>query len=255
VRLVRALPFVLPVLLLILLTVWAPRVGYAQPDVSASTGTVRSAHAVVSFGPGTAASRAHTIAAEIDRLAKGIGGDLRDTPPVLQVHLYATHAAFATALYALQHARPQSSMDDTSEVVNNTLLLGPINPPYLQHNVAHVYTEWILDRLTGNRLAVLPSTPWLYDGLAEYEAYRYAPAGMRCSVKAPTVLDITDVRTAQQWLSIRAGPLGDLEYCLAYVQTRALVARVGWSSVVRLLHQGWTWNVVARHLLTAKPPA
>ncbi len=135
------------------------------------------------------------------------------------------------------------------------LLVGPLPTTYLRHNLAHVYTEWLIDRLTGNRTDVLPSTPWLYDGLAEYEADRYASTGMRCTLEGSPPLDITTVRTARRWMALRAGPLGPLAYCLAYLQTRALVGRIGWSSIERSMHHGWSWTVVTRRLLgqAAKP--
>ncbi len=253
-RIRRAVIIAIPVLLWSTLALWSPVEGLAQKDSAASIGRtqVTATHATVWLENGVAMARARMVAAEVDRLWAQVGGDLVDTPPQLKVRLYASHASFARALYAAQHARPQSSTDNTSEVVDDTLLLGPVASSYLQHNLAHVYTEWIVDRLTGNRTAVLPSTPWLYDGIAEYEAFRYDPAGLRCSLKGPPVLDITIVRTARQWLSIRSGPLGDLEYCLAYLQTRALIARIGWSSIQHDLHQGWSWNEVARHLLVTK---
>ncbi|HEX6510408.1 MAG TPA: hypothetical protein VF221_22495 [Chloroflexota bacterium] len=210
---------------------------------------VVSTYVAVQLQNGTTRSRAMAVASEIDDLHARIGHDLGDNPPRLQVQLYASHAAFTQALWAAQHARPQSSTDDTSSIMRGTLLLGPLPDAYLRHNLAHVYTEWILDRLTGNHSDTLPATTWLYDGLAEYEAYRYAPAGMECDVRSPPPIDITIVRTAMQWMSIRAGPLGSLEYCLAYTKTRDLISRVGWAGVVRTLHARLSWAAAARHLL------
>lgn len=123
-----------------------------------------------------------TVAAEIDGLFRRVGHDLEAAPPRLQIRLFASHRTFAVALRSRQGTNPQSSTDDTSAVERGTLLLGPLPAAYLRHNLAHVYTEWIIDRLTGNRTDALPSTPWLYDGLAEYEAYRYEPAGLRCTL-------------------------------------------------------------------------
>ena len=222
----------------------------AQRPVQGVAGTsVTTAHASIWGERGVAHGRAAMVAAEIDRLFTHIGHDLDAAPPRLQVRLFASHADFARALRALQRTDPQSSTDNTSAIERGMLLVGPLSAAYLHHNLAHVYTEWMIDRLTGNRTDALPSTPWLYDGLAEYEAYRYAPAGMRCSLKGPPPLDITTVRTARRWLALRAGPLGSLEYCLAYLRTRALVDRVRWSSIERAMHHGWTWSVVAHRLL------
>jgi len=61
---------------------------------------------------------------------------------------------------------------------------------------------------TGNRLDALPPDTWLYGGLAEFEAYRYVPAGMRCVSRAQLPFEITSGRTAHRWLALRAGPFG-----------------------------------------------
>lgn len=212
---------------------------------------VQSVHVIARGEPGVTRRRVMIVASEVNLLFTHIRHDLGAAPPRLQVDLYASHWGFARAFRSRQGAHPQSSTDDASAIVRNTLLLGPLPTAYLQHNLAHVYTEWIIDRLTSNRTDALPSTPWLYDGLAEYEAYRYEPADLRCVLRGPSQFDITTVRTARQWLARRAGPLGALEYCLAYARTHDLVRRLGWSSVPQALHHGWNWPTVARHLLAA----
>lgn len=211
--------------------------------------SVNSAHASIWSERGVANGQAAAVAAEIDRLFTRIGHDLGTAPPRLHVRLFASHTSFARALRSVQKSYPQSSTDNTSAVERGTLLLGPLPVAYLRHNLAHVYTEWLIDRLTGNRTDALPSIPWLYDGLAEYEAYRYEPAGMHCTLKGPSPFGITKVLTARQWMVLRAGPLGALEYCLAYAQARALVDRLGWARIEWALHRGWTWPVVASWLL------
>jgi hypothetical protein len=222
----------------------------AQRPVQGLAGTrVDTAHTSIWSERGVAHGRAAMVAAEVDYLFTRIGHDLNAAPPRLQVRLFATHTSFARTMRSLQRMYPQSSTDNSSAIERGTLLLGPLSAAYLRHNLAHVYTEWMIDRLTDNRTDTLPSTPWLYDGLAEYEAYRYEPAGMRCTVTGPRPLDITTVRTARQWMALRAGPLGPLEYCLAYLQTRAVVDRVTWSRIKGAMHHGWTWSVVAHRLL------
>jgi hypothetical protein len=222
----------------------------AQRPVQVIAGThIDAAHASIWSERGVAHGRAVMVAVEIDRLFTRIGHDLDVAPPRLQVRLFSSHFTFARTLRSLQRTYPQSSTDNSSAIERGTLLLGPLSAAYLRHNLAHVYTEWMIDRLTGNLTDALPSTPWLYDGLAEYEAYRYEPAGMRCTVTGPRPLEITTVRTARQWTALRAGPLGPLEYCLAYLQTRAVVDRITWSSIERSMHHGWAWSVVAHRLL------
>ena len=188
------------------------------------------------------------LVSDLGRLHLAIGRDLRSYPAQLTLRVYATHSSFARALWRDQRTRPQNELDDTSSIVHDTLLLGPAPSAYLWHNLAHVYTEWIIDQTVGNRSDTLPSDPWLYDGLAEYEAYRQAPPGLRCSSGSTVPFDVTQIRTAQQWLAVRAGPLGSLEYCLSYLSARSFVQRVGWSRVVTILHGSGNWRQAAERL-------
>lgn len=187
--------------------------------------------------PGVAMSLRLHLVSDLAHLHRAIGRDLRSYPAHLSIQVYASHRSFARALWRTQRTRPQNTLDDTSSIVHDTLLLGPAPSAYLWHNLAHVYTEWIIDRTVGNRSDTLPSDPWLYDGLAEYEAYRQPPHGLRCSARSTPPFDVTRIRTAQQWLAVRAGPQGSLEYCLAYLSARSLVQRAGWSRVVTILHR------------------
>jgi len=218
-------------------------------------GTLANAWQVVSANqvsvwsdPGTPSQLARSVAKELDRVGRLISHDFKTYPGKLRVELFASHRSFARALWSLQRQLPQGALDNTSSIVHGALLLGPLRRQYLQHNLAHVYTEWVIDRLTGNRLDALPPDTWLYDGLAEFEAYRYVPAGMRCVSRAQLPFEITSVRTAHRWLALRAGPFSSLTYCLAYIRVRALVARVGWSAIVHLLRQPGGWNHFARAL-------
>ena len=230
------------------LAAFVPRSGPAAAGFTVH----RSAHAIVWSEPGVAPGRPTSVASEVDRLWAGIGRDLGSAPPRLRVDLYGAHAGFERAVRRLGGTPPQGLTDNTGSVIADTLPVGPVSVPYLRHNLAHVYAEWIVDRLTGNRAGALPAMTWLYDGLAEYEAYRYAPAGMQCALKGHASLDITTVRAAGQWLALRDGPFGALEYCLAYARTRALVRRIGLPAIRRALHHGWNWPTVARRL-TAVP--
>jgi len=197
---------------------------------------------------GVARSLRLHLVSDLGHLHQAIGRDLRVYPSHLTVRVYATHGSFARALWRTQRTRPQNELDDTSSIVHDTLLLGPAPPAYLWHNLAHVYTEWITDRTVGNRSDILPSDPWVYDGLAEYEAYRQAPRGLQCSGGSMTPFDVTQIRTARQWLVMRAGPLGSLEYCLSYLSVRSLVQRVGWPRVVTILHRSGNWHRAAERL-------
>lgn len=209
-------------------------------------------YAVVWSQPGVLGPLRDIVASEIARLRTLMGRDFGVHPGRLHVRLYATHASFAHALRLQQHRQPQAPLDDTSSVVHGTLLLGPLSASYLQHNLAHVYAEWLIDGLIGNRSGALPSNPWLYDGLAEYEAYRHAPGGMRCSGGTESPFDVTTVRTARRWMALRPGPLGPLEYCLAYLQVRRIIARVRFPCVVSALRH-IPWPRLAGFLMS--PPA
>jgi hypothetical protein len=193
------------------------------------------------------------LAAEIDSRLKGlhrsVGHDFGIYPSHLMVELFATHPSFTHALWAQQRQRPQTTTDDSSSIVRNTLLLGPLPASYLWHNLAHVYTEWIIDQLAHNSSDALPSDPWLYDGLAEYEAYRYAPGGLVCKGGPSPVLDVTRIHTARQWLALRAGPLGSLVYCLSYLRVHSLVAHAGWRCIISALHDSRGWAAAASRLM------
>jgi hypothetical protein len=181
------------------------------------------------------------VKVQVARLRPLIDHNFGVDPGQLRIELYATHRAYARQLWLQQQERPQTRADDSSNIVHGVLLLGPLPSSYLRHNLAHVYTEWVLDRLTGNRRDSLPPNPWLYDGLAEFEAYRYAPAGFRCSVSAAP-FDITRVRTPRQWLALRGGPLSPMEYCLAYLRVREVVRHLGWQCVLRTLRGPAAWR-------------
>ena len=191
---------------------------------------------------------ATSVLNQLTRASDSVDRDFRVRAAPLRVQLFASHSSFARALWTRERERPQSDQDDTANVYHGVLLLRPTPSAYLRHNLIHVYAEWVLDRLTGNRNDVLPADPWLYDGMAEYEAYRYAPDALPCRVGHDPPFDLTAVRTARQWLALRAGPLGSLEYCLAYTRVHSLVARVGWGSIVRALHIGGSWTLFARRV-------
>lgn len=198
--------------------------------------------------PGVSSVLARGLVALADRLPTHIGHDFGISPSRLRIDVYASHDSFARALWLTQRQRPQSSTDDTSSIVRSTLLLGPLPRRYLQHNLAHVYTEWVIDRVTGNVSDALPSNPWLYDGLAEYEAYRYEPAGMPCRVGRNPPFDVTTVHTARRWLALRSGPTGSLMYCLAYVKVRSFVSALGWSWFEHALRWPGGWRMLPQRI-------
>lgn len=169
--------------------------------------------------------------------------------PRLVARLYATHRAFAAVLHRSQGVWPQGRQDDLGNVAGNTLPIGP-HPPYLTHNLSHVYTEWLLDRLTHNRSDRQPSPAWLYDGIAEYEADRRGGA-LPCRIPGTFPLPLSSLASPQQWWRIRATAFGDLAYCEARIAAERLITRVGWDRVARLLRRDVSWPAFAARLQSA----
>jgi len=212
-----------------------------DPVLHAGDPPLHDSHLTLWAAPSVPATRVRTVLRELAFLQPRIDRDFRIASSPLRIELLPTHRSFARALWHLQWLRPQSPLDNMSNVVRSRLLIGPEEPAYLHHNLAHIYTEWVLDRLTDNRSDALPRNPWLYDGLAEYEAYRYAPSGMRCSTRVGSLFDVTTIHSPRRWLALRAGPLGSLEYCLAYLRVRTLARRDGWNRMIRLLRRQHNW--------------
>jgi hypothetical protein len=217
-------------------------------SVAQSSRTSAQAQGVrVTAGAGVSEALAATVAQWIAAVRTPIERDLGMRRGVLSVHIYATHAAFNRAVHRVQGGVTQGTDDNTSAVVHGTLLLGPEMRAYLRHNLAHVYTEWLLDKALSNRSDRLPRGTWLYDGLAEDEALRYAPAGLHCSSAGSAPLQIMTVDTPRAWMALRAGPLGASEYCLAAVAARRVVRQAGWPCLMSALrHDGM--EIVARSI-------
>lgn len=175
----------------------------------------------------------------------------RDFPPhgdgILTIRLFATQVAFARALRRQQGIAPQGPSDALGNVTYGTLLLGPPNALF-RHNLAHVYTEWVLDLLTHNRSDRQPDPAWLYDGIAEWEASRVA-GSLPCSIPGAFPLPLHSLVTARQWLSVRGTVNGGLEYCEAQLAAGRLIHRVGWTRVRFLLAHSGSWAGFAANLL------
>jgi hypothetical protein len=204
----------------------------------------------ISAARGVQRSTIQGVAAAVRQSGARIARDLGTRPPTLHVRIFATHHAYTVALWSFQRQRPQTPSDDSSAIVDATWLLGPLPTTYVPHTVLHVYTEWLLDRITGNRRDQLPPNTWLYDGLGELEAYRYGPSvtpGIAtCHGTASFPIDITAIRRPAAWLAMRAGPLSSIGYCLAYGRVRSLVRTVGWTCLVKNLHRAHFWSSVPR---------
>jgi hypothetical protein len=158
---------------------------------------------------------------------------------VLNLRLWAesSHGAFSTAAWSWQRFVSQGFVDNIGYVTRANLLLGPEDPRYLRHNLVHVYSEWLLDHIIGNKDDRLPSEPWLYDGIGEFEALRYEPGELRCVSAGQSPFDVTRIHTADHWMQLRRSPTGSEEYCLAALEIRRIVSRIGWSQLLRLVQR------------------
>jgi hypothetical protein len=204
---------------------------------------------------GVSAGDAEAIASEFARLRDVINADFpAHAWPAITLRLYATHAAFAAELHRLEGVWPEGRGDNTGNIVNNILPLGP-HPGLLTHNLAHVYTEWVLDRLTGNTGDRQPSPAWLYDGIAEYEAGRRG-APVVCRLTYGYILPLAQIASPASWWRIRAGIEQGIEYCEAGDAAGRIIARLGWQRVEALLARHPTWAQFAHELeaLPARQP-
>jgi hypothetical protein len=166
--------------------------------------------------------------------------------PLLTVHIYASHQAFGRALHRLEGVWPQGDMDASGNVVHGVLPLGPPNA-YLRHNLAHIYTEWVMDRLTHIVRDRQPSPAWLYDGIAEWEADRRSQSPP-CHMLEPYLLPLDSLRSPQSWWRMRGGPLGGVAYCEAKTAAAALIDRVSWARTRQMMRASGSWTVFARKL-------
>jgi hypothetical protein len=164
----------------------------------------------------------------------------------LIVRVYPTHLLFARALHRLDDSWPQAFWDNASNVVDGVLLLGP-RFPGVRHRLAHVYAEWAFDRLTHNTNDAELRPAWLYDGLAELEAQRVERTP--CDLHGHRPLPLAVLAAPRQWSRRRATALAGVEYCEAQQAAARVVARVGWSRVVRRLHQSSSWAEFAGSVL------
>ncbi len=198
--------------------------------------------------PGVPTTTVDLVTNELVRVRPLIDADFNvHDRPLLTVRLYATHSAFARALHRLEGVWPQGAEDTSGNVVHGILPLGPVNA-VLPHNLSHVYTEWVMDRLTGDTSDRQPDPAWLYDGIAEWEADRRS-VPVPCSLSGAFPLTLSSLASPAHWWATRAGIFGGLEYCEARDGAARLIARVGWQHLVRLLQTMHNWNRFSRALL------
>jgi len=198
--------------------------------------------------PGVPAGAAQATAARFGRLVSVIDADFPPHGhPVITLRFYATHAGFAAALHRLEGVWPQRQGDNVGNIVGTVLPLGP-DSGLLTHNLAHVYTEWVLDRLTGNAVDRQPSPAWLYDGIAEYEADRRG-APVPCRLTGGYVVPMLQLVSPRDWWRVRGTIYQGLAYCEAEDAVSRIVRRIGWVRLRELLQGRATWNRFAAHVL------
>jgi hypothetical protein len=198
-------------------------------------------------GAGVPVSEIQSVRATLAAIRPRIDADFAVAGrPTLTVDVFASNSAYARTFHRLEGLWPEGRQDTTGNVVHGVMPIGPPNA-YLEHNLAHIYTEWVLDRLTHNTDDRQPSPAWLYDGIAEWEADRVGTP-LSCHLTTPYVLPLASIASPRQWWATRATIFGGLEYCEAESATARLVDRTGWDRLVTLLHRAGSWQRFARDL-------
>jgi hypothetical protein len=203
-----------------------------------------SAQITVRADRGVPATQIHGTLLTLRRLSTAIDRDFGVPTRHFSVRIYSSHDRFARELVATEHLRPQGSGDNTANVVRGILRLGPTSGGDT-HRLAHVYTEWILDRLTRNSSDLQPRPAWLYDGLAEYEANRVSGVAV-CRRTEQISLPLSRLVSPSSWWRIRGSPFGPLEYCEAEAQVEKVVSHVLWKTMLECLRASGSWLRFAR---------
>ncbi len=199
---------------------------------------------------GAHAAHAKTTARILSKLSRTIDRDFRVRARRLKVRMYSSHLAFARELLRTEHLWPEGIGDNTSNIVRGVLRLGP-GAGRDKHRLAHVYTEWILDRLTHNTSDLQPRPAWLYDGLAEFEADRVAGTAM-CRRTGDVSLPLSRLASPASWWKIRGTPFGPLEYCEAESRVSRLLSHLSWDTVLHRLETSGSWTRFARRITGQK---
>jgi hypothetical protein len=191
--------------------------------------------------PEVSAGEAEAIAREFGAVRREVDSDFPPhVQPMITLRFYASHIAFAAALYRLEGVWPERRGDNVGNIAGDVLPLGP-HPGLLRHNLAHVYTEWVLDRLTGNDVDRQPAPAWLYDGIAEYEADRRA-AAVPCRLNGGYVVPLGQISAPKDWWRVRGGIYQGLEYCEAEDAAARIVKRVDWARITAILSEHPSWE-------------
>jgi hypothetical protein len=168
-------------------------------------------------------------------------------PTPFAVRVYPTFAAFSAALKRLQDVSPDGDWDSAGNIVHGFLPLAP-DVSQAKHRYAHIYSEWVFDRLTHNTTDREPNPAWLYDGLAEAVANRVAPDGL-CRKRGLFLVSLRTLANPSVWASIRAEGGGGMEYCEATIGANRIIAHLGWQRVINWLKHAPTWGVFGTHIL------
>lgn len=193
----------------------------------------------------TVSSRtARPILRALNQVGPAIESDFGTSMTTVSLRIYGTHASFGRELRGLQRVEPEGSGDNMGNVVGGILPMGP-GVRYLRHTLAHVYTEWVMDKLNRNVSDREPSPAWLYDGLAEYVANQVSRP-MYCRLRGRTLISLRELSQPTSWWRIRATPLQGAEYCEAERAAAQIVRARGWGRLVRLLHRSRSWAEFAQ---------
>ena len=205
-------------------------------------------------GPRVNARQQIAIRDSVTEVIPRVDGLLHESFRPFMLRLYGAFPSFSAALQRADGLKPQGSWDTSGNIVRGVLVAMP-GARQEVHRFAHIYTEWVLDRLTNNKADREPSPAWLYDGLAEVVADRVSPVSCRLGGWRPIALG--SLSSPAQWLSLRGSGAAGLEYCEAEIAARHVVRRLGWNGLVRNLHRAASWSDFAHavlHISTSDDP-
>jgi len=100
--------------------------------------------------PGSSRVESAAIKAEFREIIPEVDALLRVSAQPFTVRLYPNLHAFGLELRKLEGESPQGAWDTAGNVVHGILPLGP-GLANARHHLAHIYGEWVFDRLTSTR--------------------------------------------------------------------------------------------------------
>lgn len=212
--------------------------GFSHSQVLTSTATYRDSIRIVESSSGSE-KFGRAVLRMLSTISTSLDQQFHVRGTTLTVRLFGTHRGFGLALHRSQGVWPQGGWDNAGNIVAGVLPLGP----YLgnaNHRLAHIYAEWLFDRLAHNKSDREPDPAWLYDGLAEVAADRLTSTEA-CQLHGQYPIPLRELAEPRAWWQIRGSPRATLEYCEATIKTEQMVRCAGWNAIVADLHHSTSW--------------